>query len=364
MKITIFDSKITKMFAPFFLAVAMLGAVAAVSDANIAEAKEKIITITPQKERDGARANFEKEKAQYNLRETSKKSPLRKIQDNLVVYNSDRLNYNDGKHERWLEPIGIADNTYPHEGSSCAGYTYVKQWYEDQLENYFHEYNIVQYSNTAALLAHEYGHFVNKDSLSWVKGQPQSAQRDDEFGADQMGMELLDKVPEYSMGSMVARATGFQGIYPTAWDDLKILEDWSYDRVKFVQIDGVNCLSVDGVPFTVRQSHNLGASWDASGDDRTMYLMGQIASCIHHGMWKKRNIFWGPESNYFLNGRSDCTTLFVYDPNSDVQIKFLATFNITEADIKELTNAEMTLMNCEKKWQVDDFNFIRNWPKD
>ena len=38
MKITIFDSRITKMLASFFLAVAMLGGVAAISDANIAEA--------------------------------------------------------------------------------------------------------------------------------------------------------------------------------------------------------------------------------------------------------------------------------------------------------------------------------------
>ena len=63
MKITIFDSRITKMLASFFLAVAMLGGEVAISDANIAEAKEKIITIARQKERDGARANFEKEKA-------------------------------------------------------------------------------------------------------------------------------------------------------------------------------------------------------------------------------------------------------------------------------------------------------------
>ena len=363
MKITIFNNKIAKIFASLFLAVALVGSISVMNNANIAEAKEKMVTITPQKEREYAIERYEKKEAQYHFRIAEKDSPLRQIQDTLVTYNSDKLNYNDGKHERWLEPVGVVEYSYPHGASSSAGVSYMNQQYEDRVNGY-NSYDIIRYSDVAAVMAHEFGHFVNKDTLTWVKGYPKSAQRDDEFGADQMGMELLDKVPEYSMGSMVARANGFQGIYPTFNDDLKFLEDWAYGRVKFVQIDVVVCLSVDGIPFTVRQSHNLGASWDASGDERTMYLMGQIASCIHHGMWKKRNIFWGPESSYFLNGRSDCTTLFVYDPNSDVQIKFLATFNITEADIKELTNAEMTSKNCEKKWQDDDFNFIRNWPKD
>lgn len=364
MKITISDSRITKMFASLFLAVALVGSISVMNNANIAEAKEKMVTITPQKERDGAKAKFEKEKAQYYLRETSVDSPLREIQDNLVAYNSDRLNYNDGKHERWLEPIGIADNTYPHEGSSCAGYTYIKQWYEDQLENYFHEYNIIQYSNTAALLAHEYGHFVNKDSLTWVKGYPKSAQRDDEFGADQMGMELLDKVPEYSMGSMVARATGFQGIYPTSADDFKFLEDWSYGRVKLIRFDTFNCIfTVDGKMFTVGQSHGLG--WqDARNTDRTLYLMGQIASCIHHGIWKKSNFLWIPESDYFPNGRNDKMLLLVCDQDSDVSIKILATFDFTEAELKDRTNMKKNLSNPEKDKDVDDFNFIINWPKD
>jgi hypothetical protein len=78
--------------------------------------------------------------------------------------------------------------------------------------------------------------------------------------------------------------------------------------------------------FTVGQSHDLGDTWDDHGVDRSLYLMGQIASCIHHGMWKKSNIYWGSESDYFPGGRKDNTVLLVCDKNSDVPMKILADF--------------------------------------
>lgn len=363
MKITISDSRITKMFASLFLAVALIGSISVMNNANIAEAKEKMVTITPQKEREYAIERYEKKEAQYHFRIAEKDSPLRQIQDTLVTYNSDKLNYNDGKHERWLEPVGVVEYSYPHGASSSAGVSYMNQQYEDRVNGY-NSYDIIRYSDVAAVMAHEFGHFVNKDTLIWVKGYPKSAQRDDEFGADQMGMELLDKVPEYSMGSMVARATGFQGIYPTSADDFKFLEDWSYGRVKLIRFDTFNCIfTVDGKMFTVGQSHGLG--WqDARNTDRTLYLMGQIASCIHHGIWKKSNFLWIPESDYFPNGRNDKMLLLVCDQDSDVSIKILATFDFTEAELKDRTNMKKNLSNPEKDKDVDDFNFIINWPKD
>ena len=361
MKITIFNSKTTKMLASFFLAVACLGGINIVNISNVAEAK--IITTTPKAERAGAETIFKKEKEKYHLRDTAEDSPLRKIQDNLVAYNSDRLNYNDGKHDRWLSPVGIADSNYPYNGASCGGVTYIKKEYEDALIG-CPEYNIVGYSNVAALLAHEFGHFVNKDTLSWVEGIPKAARRDDEFEADQMGMNLLDKVPEYSIASMLNYASGFQNIYPTATDDMKYIEDWSYGRVKLVQLDPWNCIfTVDGKVFSIGESHGLWDSYDARAIERTQYLMGQIASCIHHNMWKKGNMLWGRESDYFLNGRPNKTTLLVYDKNSNVPIKFLGTFDFSIDDLNAPKHTT-TIKTMAKDMEIASFNAIKDFPKE
>lgn len=361
MKITIFNSKIAKMLAPLFLAVACLGGINIVNISSVAEAK--IITTTPKAERAGAETIFKKDKEKYHLRDTAEDSPLRKIQDTLITYNSDKLNYNDGKHDRWLSPVGIADSNYPYNGASCGGVTYIRKEYEDALIG-CPEYNFVEYSNVAALLAHEFGHFVNKDTLSWVEGIPKTARRDDEFEADQMGMNLLDKVPEYSIASMLNYASGFQNIYPTATDDMKYIEDWSYGRVKLVQLDPWNCIfTVDGKVFSIGESHGLWDSYDARAIERTQYLMGQIASCIHHNMWKKGNMLWGRESDYFLNGRPNKTTLLVYDKNSSVPIKFLGTFDFSIDDLNAPKHTT-TIKTMAKDMEIASFNAIKDLPKE
>ncbi len=355
MEITIFEDKKMKILATLFLAVAWFTGMDMIE--NTAEAK--IITTTPRAERAGAENIFNKEKEQYHLREASADSPLRKIQDKLVTYNPDKLNYNDGKHDRWLEPIGIADNNYPNEGASCAGVTYVKKLYEDKLAG-FPDYDIIRYSDVAALVAHEYGHFANKDSLSWVEGYPRSAVRDREYNAEQMGMQLMDQVPEYSMGSMAGEAVGFQGLYPTAAEDLKFIEDWSYGRVKFLQLGSGHCVfTVDGEPFIVRHSNSIGASSDAPSDSRSLYLAGQIASCIHHGIWKKENIAYNRESHFFHGGRDNKTTLAVWADSSctGAPVKILGTFDVDMSTPKEDRNEF-------EKWEVEFLNFIKNWPKE
>jgi hypothetical protein len=355
MEITIFEDKKMKILATLFLAVAWFTGMDMIE--NTAEAK--IITTTPRAERAGAENIFNKEKEQYHLREASADSPLRKIQDKLVTYNPDKLNYNDGKHDRWLEPIGIADNNYPNEGASCAGVTYVKKLYEDKLAG-FPDYDIVRYSDVAALLAHEFGHFVNKDTLSWVEGYPKSARRDDEFGADQMGMQLMDAVPEYSMGSVAGETSGFLGIFPTAADDLKFIEDWSYGRVKFTWDGWDDCVSfiLDGVPFAppVGDAYRFDAY---GGYRRVFYLAGQIASCIHHGIWKKENIAYAPESYFFPDGRDDKTVLAVWTDSSCVgqPAKILATFHI---DMKKPKESRDRFERCE----ANSLNYIKHLPKE
>jgi hypothetical protein len=206
------------------------------------EPDAKIITVTPQEERESARECFAEEQSLYHFRAIASDAPLRQIQDKLVQYNSDRLNYNDGKHDRWLEPIGVADYDYPSEGVIYAGMIYVNQRYEDQLSGQPSS-NITLYSDVAALLAHELGHFINKSTMSWVEGNPLDAQREVEFRSEQTGMELLDKVPEYSMGSMAQSATGSKGLYPDEADDLRFIENWSHGRMKFENLPPL------GMPF-------------------------------------------------------------------------------------------------------------------
>lgn len=91
--------------------------------------------------------------------------------------------------------------------------------------------------------------------------------------------------------------------------------------------------------------------------------MGQIASCIHHNMWKKGNMLWGRESDYFLNGRPNKTTLLVYDKNSSVPIKFLGTFDFSIDDLNAPKHTT-TIKTMAKDMEIASFNAIKDLPEE
>lgn len=355
MKITIFDSKITKMLASFFLAVALVSGVSVVNKANIVEAH----TISPQKERKFAAEQLAQDQKKYTMYQVSEGSEIRNIQDKLIAYNSDRLNYNDGKHDRWLDPVWIVENGTV-DGASAAGMAlsgYIKIHAKaNEYVQGIDERNYIAYSYSSALLAHEFGHFANQDTLSWKDGEKYRWQ--DEHEADKTAIEFLDKVPDYSISSMLLIGSGEDGIHSSPEEVTKYIEDWSYGRVKFIQYDWWNCIfTVDGKLFNPPNGNKgLRDTVDTKGMPRTLYLAGQIASCIHQGIWKKENIAYAKESYFFKNGRDNKTTLAVWSDSScnGRPAKILATF-----DFDFSKNGQYSQ---EEKWQIENFNYTKNFP--
>lgn len=356
MKITIFDSKIAKMLASLFLAVALVVSVNVIDNENIAEAH----TISPQKEREFAAEELAQDQKKYTIYQASEGSEIRNIQDKLIAYNSDRLNYNDGKHDRWLEPVWIVDNNtvddeVPAVGMALSGYVKIHAEANNCVRG-VDERNYTAYSYSSALLAHEFGHFVNKDTLSWKDGK--KYRWEDEHEADKTAIELLDKVPDYSISSMLIDAGGADGIHSSPEEVMKYIEDWSYGRVKFIQYDWWDCIfTVDGKLFNPPNGNKgLRDTVDTKGRSRTLYLAGQIASCIHQGIWKKENIAYAKESYFFKNGRDNKTTLAVWSDSScnGKPAKILATF-----DFDFSKNGQYSQ---EEKWQIENFNYTKNFP--
>lgn len=91
----------------------------------------------------------------------------------------------------------------------------------------------------------------------------------------------------------------------------------------------------------------------------TLFLAGQIASCIHHGIWKKEYISYDRESRFFPDGRDDKTTLAVWTDASHAGFpaKILQTFAFD-------LGKEGHFSTEEEKLQAEQLHYIKNLPRD
>ena len=270
------------------------------------------------------------------------------IQRRLVESNLDTLNMNDGAHKRWLAPMKMYHSDTPNAFMLPGGFGYIS----DSMINFMNTYqndgyinnnrsrhlngnNIYNTSAVAFVMAHEFGHWAGKDHLeSYDKqfglnmlvgifgGQAGSiggamAQNlgvnlvdtlidrqmsfNQEKGADEWGLKLLENVPEYSVGGALIKFDRFLRLEEIRYPDGKRPKNFRnphpetqkrFDRVVDyirktsngrVEIVG-DLLYVDNVQIPISNREDVVAK------ERMYYLAGQIATAIKEDMYHERNL--------------------------------------------------------------------------
>lgn len=323
-----------------------------------------------EQERKWAQEVMEEDQAKYEMVQAEPGSPLRRIQDRLIQYNSGRLNYNDGKHARWLEPVWLNMSTMNGSAWSQGGYVLIaNETVQDAIYGGdFGERDIYGSSMVAKTLAHEFAHFANEDVR---KGNTRTSAKTlaCEYRADKDSLEFLSNVPEFSIGTRFSRDAHRDGLgldlvteektHPSDQERAQMVMDtikeWSNGRV---QINRDCQMIYDGKLFNGTGYVDGSLIYEDDRKERTVYLAGQIADCIHRGIWNKKNVFRGPESLYFKDGNPKNTTVVIYDnPNGTGKpVKILGTFYVdshkakTERTVDEQKEANLVniILTLEK----------------
>ena len=328
--------------------------------------------ISPDEERLAGQNYIASEKKEHSLTKLAPNTYLGNVMDKIIKANPDKLNYDDGKHDRWVSAPYLSDDIDQSNAASAGGYFVItgkkvilSSLYDDgehlATERSIEKApnNIYLFSSFATDIAHELAHFANKDSML------DNDKRDVfklELRTDEDGMRLLDKVPEYSIGSFVSNlfherrlsyVSDDKDRHPT-WKqyqdaDRAYIEKISKGRVK---LDEDSRLTLDGKLF-------MGTGYMPSSEysdyrERTAYLAGQIASCIQRGIWKRTNLAHNRESRFFAGGNPQKTTLAVWENQvKGGPVKFLGTFDSSEDSIKGHRSAK-------EQQEIDCMNYIMN----
>ncbi|MDY4415445.1 hypothetical protein [Selenomonas sp.] len=264
----------------------------------------------------------------YGVEQQADGTPLKRMQDRLVAFNSDKLNYYDGVHEYWIEPVYLAKRYLPGISGIQKGNCIVlsPDDFSDALKD--KHYWFVENSNDATTMAHELAHYINHDSES-----SKLSQSEKEFRADELAMDLMANVPEYSFGSMALRHRGEdvdEDGHPTDTQRMKmVLDKIKKDSKGRVRVDEDGRMYYKGELFG--DDGYLKTGWFGDYQSDTLYLAAQIATAIKKGWWKRNLLAHGPESNVFVDGRDGCTILAIYtDTTYTVPRKILARFSFDD----------------------------------
>ena len=359
-------------------AVMLAGSMATVPYIAFPQYAEAAKYISPDRERLNGQNFIAEQKKLHKVEKLSPTSYYWDIMDKIIKANPNKLNYDDGKHDRWVSGLYWSEDTDQSNAFSNGGYilvtakkAYLSSLYDDgehkaePRDISEQPNNIYLLSSFATDIAHEFAHFEYKDSA--IIGDKRN-QTKVEYDADQEGMRLADAVPEYSMGSFVSNyfherhlvyINDGKGDYHPSWKQYRdanraYIEKISKGRVK---LDEDCRLTIDGKLF-------MGTGYMPSSEysdyrERTAYLAGQIASCIQRGIWKDGKLGCGPEATFF--GGEDCrkTVLAVWkeDPLKGDPVKLLGTFDF---DIRK-SNTDMT---ATEQQEVNCMRYIINLPDD
>lgn len=355
-------------------AVLLAGSMATVPYIAFPQYAEAAKYISSDRERLNGQNFIAEQKKLHKVEKISPKSYYGEVLDKIIKANPDKLNYDDGKHDRWISGLYLSDDTEQSNAFSNGGYIlitvkkeYLSSLYDDG-ENEAeprsikeHPNNIYLLSSHATDIAHELAHFEYRDSaIIGDKRNPTKV----EYAADQEGMRLADAVPEYSMGAFVSNyfherhlvyINDGKGDYHPSWKQYRdanraYIEKISKGRVK---LDEDCRLAVDGKLF-------MGTGYMPSSEysdyrERTAYLAGQIASCIQRGIWNRKNLAHFRESDFFIDGDRKKTLLAAWD-NLELNgnpVKLLGTFDFSEDSTKATRNAK-------EQQEVDCMNYIMN----
>lgn len=280
------------------------------------------------------------------------------VQKTLIEANPDKVNFDDGKHERWIDPLYIEYNNTGNAWSNgsvviitseelhlCSFRPPDEEYDRRYAKRKLDESNINSTSDFASVLAHEFAHFANKDTM--LTGQSHKENIREELQADIDGMNMLDNVPEYSMGSMV----NFH--FKERWEDYAPDPDYPSNQqatrhcmdyvTKFsggrVLIGDDASIAIDGKIFADGYIH--GTLDEGNRAERTLYFAGQVASCMKHGIWHKENLLAVDAHDFIPSIEKDKKTLLIMmDQNADY-VKYLSILNFPASKAsKSLTGNE------------------------
>ena len=305
--------------------------------------------VTPENERQFGQKQFE---AITRNAKTWNNQDLSRIQDTLVLNNLNKLNYKDGKHDRWLEHIYVI--SFPNSSNVYAGNlaggkiifdqgmldfinTYRDDGYTDDTSNTRPNRPEYIYNNSMLMFiaGHEMGHYIHKDSISILstkegneimekvisssvsilnnpalQNKVATVLKQDGFGTQReinADIESLKLGENYTVLSSSAgaimfinRLEGLERISPT---DEKILKEDVHERNDVRKNRILNYIS-DISNGRVSISQNLSAKIDGKDffrngfapetnevtmRERTAFTSSQIAMAIKKNMFKKEN---------------------------------------------------------------------------
>lgn len=283
--------------------------------------------------REGKRT-IEKYKKEYGAVQLGQNDPVLKIQENIVKCNPDKLSFTDHRKRHWVMPTYMTTRGNFKYGGQAVGGPYiilnhstVASLGENKIKD---DGQMIYTSLVATVIAHECGHIIHHDGrLLRVIDLPFSRSSiSTEARAEDVGMDLINNVPEYSIGSFMWKRNAVEDKeHPSDKEAvnqvIKKIRDLSGGRV-ILAPDGK--LTFDGKLFMM--AGYMSASYDDCSIKRTEYLAGQIASCIQKGIWKKSHLGILQEKAYFSGGRDGYILLVAYDSpdHTGKPVKILGSF--------------------------------------
>ena len=250
--------------------------------------------------------NKEKEEAavaEFKGRYNTYRHPiLDHIQERLTERNSTLFQYyvkEDVGEDRALKPVLIADVDTADVISLPGGHVFIYPQMLDLLasknedgtldgpKNPWTFEQIYQMSSLSATMGHEFARWASDDF---------SPEHDTEMGTSRLGMAFCENVPEFSIGGEAIRR--YRALQHEKWlkaneskpcggatprpKTKKLLKkalEYQYTSSNgFIKWDGLT-LYIDGQ----RQDYFFGRD-DVTAIDRTMYVMGQMATAIKFGL--------------------------------------------------------------------------------
>lgn len=312
------------------------------------------------------------------------------IQNRLMAYNPDKLwMYGTPGKKRGLEPVLMAKNDLANAVSYGGGQIFVYEGMFDHLAskvsgafssnpnemNPWKKSNIYQMSAMAAVVGHEIGHWENEDmldqydadmALRFVAGaipignvwtllgvtaganlinafSSRQMSFDSEKHADEKSMEYAMYVPEYSVGGEAIVEFREYNFKTMRGQEDKVT-NWLHPHSKtakrleralhrqeelsrgFIKWDGLapifNGYPSESYLFASKEKE------DFDGEERTFYVLGQIATAIHFDFCKLRNLRVEREDVVFTDGSPNNVVLILEGHGNDHQdhVKIVDTY--------------------------------------
>lgn len=318
------------------------------------------------------------------------------IQDRLIEFNPDQLWYYGKKagSKRGLEPVLMAEvksvNAFSYPGGQVFVYDRMLDLYASKNEdgtldgpkNPWNTSQIYQMSALAATMGHEFAHWAHEDFLreydkqmgtrivaslipagnvwamlgiaagSSVINALNSRQMGfrTEQQADEAGMLYVENVPEYSIGGEAidqyrtllrelrrkSNAGGMEDwLHPHSKTDVRLKRALDYQRISsngFIEWRDAE-LYINGG----RVDYLYGRD-DVTRVDRTMYVIGQIATAIKYGIASEQNLRLYSGDEVFTGGNKNETYALIEgtDKNGNRRVKILDKYTVPKNKMETL----------------------------